>query len=105
MLVKPAQGLKIRDPATRLIVPSEGMEVDHNDPFWARALRDKDVHEVKVREVKGEEISDPRAGTGEAIQIPTKDAITGEDIPPIKPADELGAPAEPAKRARKEPGQ
>lgn len=50
MLVKPATGLLIRDPATRLIVPKEGQEVDQHDPFWSRAIRDGDVREVEPAE-------------------------------------------------------
>jgi hypothetical protein len=43
MLVKPAAGLKVRDPATLTLVPDEGIEVSEHDLYWVRALRDGDV--------------------------------------------------------------
>jgi hypothetical protein len=44
MFVKPARpGLIVRDPQTRIPLPEEGREVDENDMFWQRRLRDGDV--------------------------------------------------------------
>ena len=97
MLVKPAPGLVMRDPVTRQFVPEGGLEVSPDDLYWARALRDGDVVDATAaKPVEGVEITDePLAGAGEGTQIPTKDQVTGEDIPPAVHASELGALAEP----------
>lgn len=59
MFVKPAPGVLLRDPVTKqllsaapfqgvetTIVPPEGMQVDDNDLYWARRLRDGDAVRV-----------------------------------------------------------
>ncbi len=43
MYVKPAPGLKIRDPQSRLHIPETGIEVLDTDTYWARRLQDGDV--------------------------------------------------------------
>ena len=43
MFVKPNADLKVRDPVMRDFLPAEGREVDDNDLYWHRRLRDKDV--------------------------------------------------------------
>lgn len=43
MHVKPAPGLLVRDPVTKLPMPPEGADIDPNDLTWARRLRDGDV--------------------------------------------------------------
>lgn len=43
MFVKPAPGLKVRDPQSMQHIPEAGLEVADTDPFWARRLRDGDV--------------------------------------------------------------
>ena len=43
MKVYPAPGLKVRDPETKAHLPLHGLEIDPNDLFWARRLRDGDV--------------------------------------------------------------
>ena len=43
MLVYPAAGLRVRDPATGRHVPDEGLEVLETDLIWSRLLQDKDV--------------------------------------------------------------
>jgi hypothetical protein len=43
MIVKPAPGLKVRDPLTRQHIPETGVEVSDTDTFWARRLADGDV--------------------------------------------------------------
>ena len=48
MFVKPAPGLKVRDPKTLRHIPEEGIEVPDTDTFWHRRLLDGDVVEVKV---------------------------------------------------------
>lgn len=35
VIVKPKEGLKMRDPVTMQWIPAEGMEVEH-DTFWVR---------------------------------------------------------------------
>ena len=52
MLVKPASGLKLRDPATKLFLGPEGLEVPDDDPLWNRMLADKDVVKVKAPAAK-----------------------------------------------------
>lgn len=42
MVVEPAPGALVRDPATKLAVQAS-TEVDPHDPYWARALADGDV--------------------------------------------------------------
>ncbi|MGO4379741.1 MULTISPECIES: DUF2635 domain-containing protein [Telluria group] len=42
MLVKPANGLVIRDPDLLDLIPETGREVPETD-YWMRRLRDKDV--------------------------------------------------------------
>jgi len=43
MRVKPAPGLSVRDPATKQLLPPEGIDVPDGDIFWTRCLNDKDV--------------------------------------------------------------
>lgn len=43
VLVRPAKGLVVRDPATMEVLPAEGKKVDVNAPYWVRRIRDKDV--------------------------------------------------------------
>lgn len=43
MLIKPAPGLKIRDPRTKLHLPAEGAEMRENISFWTRRLQCGDV--------------------------------------------------------------
>jgi len=47
MFVKPAPGVKVRDPHSRLHIPETGLEVPDTDIYWARRLADGDVVEVK----------------------------------------------------------
>lgn len=42
MFVKPAPGLKIRDPELKDFLPDEGREVAES-PYWSRRIRDNDV--------------------------------------------------------------
>lgn len=48
MFVKPAAGLKIRDPDRRDFLPGEGREVPDTQPYWHRRLRDGDVELSRV---------------------------------------------------------
>ncbi|WP_454825395.1 DUF2635 domain-containing protein [Paraburkholderia xenovorans] len=43
MFVKPAPGLKIRDPELKDLIPDEGRNVSADDLYWHRRLRDGDV--------------------------------------------------------------
>lgn len=47
MFIKPAPGLKVRDPITKLHLPEAGITVSETDTYWVRRLRDGDVVEVK----------------------------------------------------------
>ena len=47
MLIKPAPGIKVRCPASRLLVPELGLEVAEHDTYWLRRLADGDVVEAK----------------------------------------------------------
>lgn len=46
MLVKPAPGISLRDPETKLPVPETGLEVPDHSPLWNRMLADGDVVRV-----------------------------------------------------------
>lgn len=43
MIIKPAKGIKVRDPVSRLHIPETGVEVSDVDTYWARRLRSGDV--------------------------------------------------------------
>jgi hypothetical protein len=43
MKVKPAEGLKIRDPITTQFIDPDGWEVDEKSLYWFCRLRDGDV--------------------------------------------------------------
>ena len=43
MWVKPAPGLKVRDPETKDYLPAEGREVNDFNLYFVRRLRDGDV--------------------------------------------------------------
>lgn len=43
MFIKPAAGVKVRDPASKLHIPETGVEVPDHDTFWTRRLLDGDV--------------------------------------------------------------
>ena len=43
MYVKPSEGLEIRDPDLRDLLPRAGREVPENHGYWLRRLRDGDV--------------------------------------------------------------
>ncbi len=64
MRVKPATGLKIRDPDLRDILPDEGRTVPESG-YWTRRLRDGDVIEVEddgtpiKRDADGNKVSGP----------------------------------------------
>lgn len=46
VVVKPKDGLRVKDPATRRDLPAAGAEVEL-DTYWRRRLSDGDVVEVK----------------------------------------------------------
>ena len=79
-------------PAMEVIAPGSEMEII---PAAAGGeLAGTTDGRTDARQVVGATITDPLAGTGEAIQIPTRDAVTGEVIPPVVAVDQLGALAE-----------
>lgn len=53
MFVKPAPGLKVMDPVTKLFIPNEGQEVGDFDLYWVARLRDGDVVLVDNKPAKG----------------------------------------------------
>ncbi len=56
MFVKPAPGLKVRDPKTKQHLPESGAEVPDSDSYWVRRLRDGDVvRATPTTSPKGEE--------------------------------------------------
>jgi hypothetical protein len=46
MFVKPAPGLKVRDPDLRDFLPADGRDVPETD-YWRRRVRDEDVIETQ----------------------------------------------------------
>jgi hypothetical protein len=68
MKVKPAPGLKIRDPITQQFIDPEGWEVDEKDMYWYCRLRDGDV-------------------------VPADDAAADETSSNAKPASKKSAPS------------
>lgn len=53
MIVKPAKGLKIRNPRTKFHIPESGIEVPDTDVYWLRRLADGDV--IRVDDPQGKE--------------------------------------------------
>ncbi len=47
MRVKPAPGLKVRDPHTKKLLPDDGIDVPDDSPVWNRILNDGDVERVE----------------------------------------------------------
>jgi hypothetical protein len=43
MRIKPAPGLSVRDPDTKLLLPADGIDVPDNSILWTKMLNDKDV--------------------------------------------------------------
>jgi hypothetical protein len=43
MFIKPAPGIQVRDPRSKLRIPETGIEVSATDTYWARRLADGDV--------------------------------------------------------------
>ncbi|NDV77120.1 DUF2635 domain-containing protein [Burkholderia cenocepacia] len=43
MRVKPAPGLKVRDPHSKKLLPDDGIDVPDDSPVWNRILNDGDV--------------------------------------------------------------
>ncbi|CAG9256244.1 DUF2635 domain-containing protein [Paraburkholderia caribensis] len=43
MFVKPAAGMKIRDPDMKDFLPDEGRDVPDDHLYWVKRLNDKDV--------------------------------------------------------------
>ncbi|AMU15139.1 MULTISPECIES: DUF2635 domain-containing protein [Burkholderia cepacia complex] len=48
MRVKPAPGLKVRDPHTKKLLPDDGIDVPDDSPVWNRILNDGDVVRVEL---------------------------------------------------------
>jgi hypothetical protein len=43
MIVKPAPGIKLRDPVTKEFISDEGHKVDDFDLYWIRRINDGDA--------------------------------------------------------------
>jgi len=43
MFIKPAPGLRVRNPETKQLLPAEGIEVPDDSILWTRILNDGDV--------------------------------------------------------------
>lgn len=43
MIIRPREGLKVRDPVSRRHIPESGIEVPDTDTYWTRRLMDGDV--------------------------------------------------------------
>ena len=50
MIVRPAPGLKIRDPVSRQHIPDAGVEVPDTDIYWTRRLLCGDVVVVELHQ-------------------------------------------------------
>lgn len=46
MFVKPAPGIKLRDPETKQFIPESGQEVGEFDLYWIRRINDGDAIRV-----------------------------------------------------------
>jgi hypothetical protein len=69
MIVKPAPGLKVRDPVKKDFLPEKGRTVSETDLYWNRRLRDGDVVLVT------DESTEPAA----PVPAPKLSAQTGGD--------------------------
>jgi hypothetical protein len=52
MHVYPKPGVLTRDPVKKDLLPEDGREVSHHDPFWARRIADGDVLTTKPNAAK-----------------------------------------------------
>lgn len=48
MYIKPAPGIKLRDPETKQFIPESGQEVGDFDLFWVRRVNDGDAIRVSA---------------------------------------------------------
>lgn len=62
--VSPAQGLKVRDPISKLHI-NEGHEVDDLDPYWNRKIRFGEVAICEAAVVLADQASDSSDSQGE----------------------------------------
>ncbi len=46
MFIKPAPGIKLRDPETKQFIPESGQEVGEFDLYWIRRINDGDAIRV-----------------------------------------------------------
>lgn len=53
MRVKPAPGLSVRDPDTKALLPSEGIDVPDDSIVWIKMLNDGDVVRIVAHPEKG----------------------------------------------------
>jgi hypothetical protein len=55
MRVKPAPGLSVRNPETKLLLPEEGIDVPDDSILWTKILNDGDVVLVTGKTVPAKE--------------------------------------------------
>lgn len=48
MRVKPKDGMRVRHPASKLVIPDDGINVDAGDLYWRRRIEHGDVEVVGV---------------------------------------------------------
>ncbi|AKM29264.1 hypothetical protein AB870_02660 [Pandoraea faecigallinarum] len=48
MFIKPAPGIKLRDPETKQFIPESGQEVGDFDLYWVRRVNDGDAIRVSA---------------------------------------------------------
>lgn len=74
VFVKPAEGLKVRDPVTMDHLPATGAEVPRTT-YWLRRLRDGDVVQAKRaarKPAKAKADTRPATDSGKASEKPGK---------------------------------
>lgn len=90
MNVKPAAGLIVKDPVTRIALPDYGAEVPR-DTYWMRRLRDGEVEETGADDIK--------AGADKAREAKKKLRADEENARKKAEAEAKAAEAEARKKA------
>lgn len=47
--IKPKDGLKIRDPETKRIIPENGVKITELTDYWVRRINDGDVTQIPAQ--------------------------------------------------------
>ena len=104
MLVKPAEGLRVRDPYNPGRFVQVGEDVDPADLNWSRLIRFKDVVECTPEEAEAaeaERLTALQAATAERVQARAEAAAKAAQAEPsaAEPAAATPAPKAAAKAA------